>query len=235
MKNSPECWAIIPAAGVGQRMASSIPKQYLQIKDKTILEYAAQPFLENARVKKIVFALHANDENFSNISFHDPQQKISTVIGGETRAHSVLNALRVMNKDIDENSFVLVHDAARPCLCAEDLENLIETCLPHEVGGILAARVTDTIKQVEDHAIISTIDRHYLWRAFTPQMFKFNILYQTINQALKNNFTVTDEASAVERAGYQPAIVESSVRNIKVTHADDITLAEAYLTLLHGL
>jgi len=231
MSVAPECWAIIPAAGIGQRMASSVPKQYLNIGGKTILEHAAQPLLNNTHIKHVVFALHANDDQFSHLAFQDSKHKIRKVIGGETRAHSVLNALEAIKSEIKPNDFVLVHDAARPCLSDMDLTKLIDTCLPHEVGGILAARATDTIKQVQRHEISCTLNRDNIWRAFTPQMFKFKILYDAIKHALQNSITITDEASAIESMNFHPCVVEGSSRNIKVTCPDDIAIAEMYLTL----
>lgn len=230
MSVAPKCWAIIPAAGIGQRMASSVPKQYLNVGGKTILEHAALPLLDNAHIKHVVFSLHADDDQFSQLVFQDSNQKIRKVIGGETRAHSVLNALESIKNEIKPNDYVLVHDAARPCLSGADLTKLIDTCLQHEVGGILAARATDTIKQVQQHEISCTLDRDNIWRAFTPQMFKFKILYDAIKQAIQNDITITDEASAVEYMNFHPCIVEGSSRNIKVTRPDDIAIAEMYLT-----
>lgn len=230
MSVTPECWAIIPAAGIGQRMASSIPKQYLNIGGKTILEHAAQPLLDNTHIKRVVFALHVDDDQFSQLAFQDNSPKIRKAIGGETRAHSVLNALEAIKNEIKPNDFVLVHDAARPCLSNADLTKLIDACLLHEVGGILAVRATDTIKQIQQHEISCTLDRDNIWRAFTPQMFKFKILYDAIKQALQNNITITDEASAVESMNFHPCVVEGSSRNIKVTCPDDIAIAEMYLT-----
>ncbi len=235
MNKSSECWAVIPAAGIGQRMKLSTPKQYLEIQGKTILEYAAQPLLKNNYIKKVIFALHADDDHFARLSFDNFHEKIHTVTGGETRAHSVLNALDAIQNDIRPDAYVLVHDAARPCLSEEDLANLIAACATHEVGGILGAPVTDTVKHVQQHTILGTLDREHLWCAFTPQMFKFKLLYQAITQALQSNAIITDEASAMEKAGYQPCIVQGNLRNIKVTHAEDIATAEAYLTLLNHM
>lgn len=228
MSTSPECWAIIPAAGIGQRMASSTPKQYLKIHDKTILEHASYALLQSSKIKRVVFALHSEDTFFPRLKFRH-EDKISIVLGGDTRAQSVLNALESIKEEVADNDFVLVHDAARPCLSASDLDKLIEECLTHEVGGILAAPLADTIKQVQANKITNTLDRDIIWRAFTPQMFKFKILYEAIRQAFLDDITVTDEASAVEYAGYQPCVVEGSVQNIKVTNPGDIAIAEMYL------
>ncbi|MCL4167181.1 UNVERIFIED_CONTAM: hypothetical protein GTU68_012862, partial [Idotea baltica] len=156
-------------------------------------------------------------------------EKIHSVIGGDTRAHSVLNALDSFEAKIGEDDFVLVHDAARPCLTMSDLDKLIDVCVQHDVGGILGSRVTDTIKQVENNNIINTLDRENIWRAYTPQMFKFGPLKSAIQKAFKDEIFITDEASAIEYVGYQPCMVEGDTRNIKVTTAKDFSLVEIFL------
>lgn len=229
MSSQPKCWAIVPAAGVGQRMASTIPKQYLKLQNRTILEHAASVLLENSNIKQLVFALHEDDKYFSQLSIQYEHNNIRQVIGGETRAHSVLNALEAIKNDVNPDEYVLVHDAARPCLSAADLQRLIDKCLQHEVGGILAAPVTDTVKQVQHCEIQKTLDRSSIWRAFTPQMFKFNILHQSIKQALTDKVSITDESSAVEYMQRQPCVVEGSASNIKITRSEDLDIAEMYL------
>lgn len=231
MNTQPECWAIIPAAGTGQRMASSIPKQYLKLWNKTIIEHAATALLNSEDIRQIVFALHIDDEYFSRLSLFKNNPRIRRVTGGATRAHSVLNALEAIKSEIRHDSYVLVHDAARPCLTSTDLENLMQTCFQHNVGGVLAAPVRDTIKQVHQDEILSTLDRTQIWCAFTPQMFKFDILYNAITQALKNNILVTDEASAIEYMEYHPCVVEGSISNIKVTRPEDVGIAEMFLAM----
>ncbi len=151
------------------------------------------------------------------------------MIGGDTRAHSVLNALDSFEAQLREDDFVLVHDAARPCLTMSDLNQLIDVCVQHDVGGILGSRVTDTIKLVENNNIINTLDRENIWRAYTPQMFKFGLLHDAIQQAFEHNVCITDEASALEYIDRQPCMVEGDARNIKVTTAEDISLAEMFL------
>ncbi len=230
MNSSPQCWAVIPAAGIGERVGLSIPKQYLQIAGKTILEHAIQPFISHSCVKGITVALNPNDTQFESLSIYHSCAKLHFVEGGETRAHSVLNALQSVEAQIDRNDFVLVHDAARPCLTASDLDKLINKCLSHKVGGILGSKVSDTIKQVEAGKIINTLDRGNIWRAFTPQMFKLGLLQSAIKKAFDNNIVITDESSAIEYAGYTPCMIEGDAGNIKVTTAEDIALAEFFLT-----
>jgi|TARA_B110000238_G_C16102637_1_gene428908 2-C-methyl-D-erythritol 4-phosphate cytidylyltransferase len=228
MNTMPKCWAVIPAAGIGQRVGSKIPKQYLQIAGKTILEHSITPLIDNNRIAGVTVVLHPQDTHFADIRM-GASDKIRTVIGGATRAHSVLNALKSFETQLAKDDFVLVHDAARPCLTSDDLNRLINLCLDHEVGGIIGSRVTDTIKQVEDNNVVNTLDRENIWRAYTPQMFKFGILQSAIQKAFEDNVSITDEASAIEYAGYQPCMVEGDVRNIKVTTAEDISLAEIFL------
>ncbi len=226
----PKCWVVIPAAGIGERVGSSIPKQYLQIAGKTVLQHAISPFVGNGRIAGITVALHPEDTHFSTLEMNATTcDKIHSVIGGETRAHSVLNALDSIEAQLAKDDFVLVHDAARPCLSNNDLDLLIDACLTHEVGGIIGSRVADTIKHVENNNIVSTLDRENIWRAYTPQMFKFGLLQSAIQKAFKDNIYITDEASAIEYIGYQPCMIEGDARNIKVTTAEDISLAEIFL------
>ena len=231
MSEQPACWAIVPAAGIGQRMASEVPKQYLTIQGKTIIEHALHAILNHGAIKKIVVALHAEDDKFGTLNINQHQRKIMTVVGGETRAYSVYNALTSIKEQVDPDDFVLVHDAARPCLSYADLDNLISVCVKHQVGGILAVPSADTMKQVQSGHITTTVPRDNIWRAFTPQMFKFEILYQALHNSLQSNIAITDEASAVEQLGHQPCIVQGSARNIKVTCAEDLDIADMYLTL----
>ncbi|MFK7794414.1 MAG: 2-C-methyl-D-erythritol 4-phosphate cytidylyltransferase [Gammaproteobacteria bacterium] len=230
MSRLPKCWAVIPAAGIGERVSSTIPKQYLQIAGKTILQHAITPFVGNSHIAGITVALHPEDTHFSTLDMTiAARDKLHTVIGGATRAQSVLNALNSFEAQLDKDDFVLVHDAARPCLTNNDLDLLIDACLAHEVGGIIGSRVVDTIKYVENNNIVDTLDRENIWRAYTPQMFRFGILKSAIQKAFENNVCITDEASAIEYIGYQPCMVDGDARNIKVTTEQDISLAEMFL------
>ena len=229
MNAMPKCWAVIPAAGIGERVGSKIPKQYLQIAGKTILEHAISPFIDNSRIAGITVALHPQDTYFDTLDIKSCSEKVHVATGGVTRAHSVFNALESFEAKLDKNDYILVHDAARPCLTMSDLDKLIDVCIQHEVGGIIGSRVTDTIKYVENDNIVNTLDRENIWRAYTPQMFKFGVLQNAIQKAFKNKVCITDEASALEYAGYQPCMVEGDARNIKVTTAEDVFLAETFL------
>jgi 2-C-methyl-D-erythritol 4-phosphate cytidylyltransferase len=222
------CWAVIPAAGIGERVGADIPKQYLQISGKTILEHALNPFLVNQRIKSVVIALNDNDTFFSTLNIRSTKDVI-TVAGGETRAQSVLNALLELEGRVNPDDFVLVHDAARPCLSENDLNELINMTIPDEVGCILAAPIADTVKKVNNGKIINTLDRSELWRAYTPQMFRFHQLLNALTHCIKYKIEVTDEASAIEAIGLQAGVVLGDTTNIKITTPDDLAMAEKYL------
>lgn len=218
--------AIVPAACTGTRMQSVCPKQYLFIDDKRVIEYTLSTLLAHPRIKKIVVVLHPNDTIFDSLPLAQ-DQRITTVIGGETRAHSVMAGLHAIN-DFD---WVLVHDAARPCLRLSDLDKLIEQVAASDQGGILATPVRDTMKQscVDNDQISHTIDRRYLWHALTPQMFPYKLLTNCLQQAISEQAIVTDEASALEFCGYHPHLISGHADNIKITQPEDLVLATYYL------
>lgn len=215
--------AVIPASGIGSRMNAPLPKQYLRLHGKTILEYSLTPFLSHEAVAEIVVAVAPHDRFYQDITLlHQP--KIRVVFGGETRAHSVLNALLTLH----DEDWVLVHDAARPCLMRSDLDRLLQ--IEHEKGGILATPAVDTMKRAQDGQILHTEDRSTLWHALTPQFFPVGLLKQALQQAFEQGLTITDEASAMELAGYSPQLVAGRSDNIKVTRPEDLALAEFYLS-----
>jgi 2-C-methyl-D-erythritol 4-phosphate cytidylyltransferase len=150
--------------------------------------------------------------------------------GGEARADSVLNALSLLKQQSENDIWVMVHDAARPCLRHEDIDHMLATLLNHQVGGILGVPVTDTVKRVaSDNSIVDTVDRQGLWRAATPQMFRLGLLHKALSVAAQQGLSVTDEASALELAGWQPMMVEGHPDNIKITLPQDLALAALYL------
>ncbi|KAE9539182.1 2-C-methyl-D-erythritol 4-phosphate cytidylyltransferase [Ursidibacter maritimus] len=216
--------AIIPASGVGSRMQSQLPKQYLKIQAKTILEHTLSLFIDDARISKIIIAISENDRYYSILPL-SKHPKIKTVFGGETRAHSVLNSLT----HLTEQDWALVHDAARPCLKRSDLDKLLQITDPN--GAILATPAVDTIKRTADGChIVHTEDRATLWHALTPQFFPAIPLKNAIQQGLAQGLAITDEASAMEFAGFHPKLVPGRSDNIKVTRPEDLALAEFYLT-----
>ncbi len=220
--------AVVPAAGIGSRMQATCPKQYLKISGKTLLEHSIDSLLSHPKVSQVIVALHPNDTFFQQLpAASDP--RILSVVGGETRAESVLAGL----KAIDDHSthWVLVHDAARPCLTAGDLDKLLAVMDSSEIGGILATPVKDTMKRATtDMSVIDhSVARTDLWHALTPQLFPVALLKKSLCAALSQGKEITDEASALEYLGYHPILIDGRSDNIKVTRPEDLALAEFYL------
>lgn len=220
-------------------MAAATAKQYLQIHNKPILEHTINAFLAHSQISNIIVVLHPDDIIFHtlNISSH---ANVHTVVGGSERVDSVLAGLHHLAKAFPANQFTLVHDAARPCIGQADITHLIHQCTANPLGdnvcgAILACPVTDTIKQanIEDSSAITintTVDRSLLWQAQTPQMFMLDELTRAIEIGLANGEVLTDEASAIERAGRRVMLVEGSSSNIKITKREDLALAAFYIS-----
>lgn len=219
--------AVVPAAGIGSRMQAECPKQYLSIGGKTLLEHALNSLLAHPAISRIIVAVSPDDPFFSALPMaSDP--RITVVNGGKERADSVLAGLQAASA----SRWVLVHDAARPCLHLDDLTRLLAITTTSRVGGILAAPVRDTMKRAEagKQAIAHTVDREALWHALTPQLFPLELLRTCLERALREGATITDEASALEYCGYHPELVIGRSDNIKVTRPEDLALAAFYLT-----
>ncbi|AJZ90947.1 2-C-methyl-D-erythritol 4-phosphate cytidylyltransferase [Klebsiella michiganensis] len=227
--SSPDVIAVVPAAGIGSRMQTECPKQYLHIGDKTILEHAVASLMAHPRVGQVIVALSPNDTYFSSLPLAT-HPRVTAVTGGKQRADSVLAGLQA----VDGAQWVLVHDAARPCLHRDDLENLLAITVTSKVGGILAAPVRDTMKRGEPGKglIAHTVDREDLWHALTPQLFPLELLRSCLLRALDEGATITDEASALEYCGFHPELINARADNIKVTRPEDLALAAFYLTRL---
>jgi 2-C-methyl-D-erythritol 4-phosphate cytidylyltransferase len=210
-------------------MAAEIPKQYLRIAGGTILEYALRALLACSDVRGVVVVVDPADRRADEIlSLSDP--RVTRAPGGAERADSVLSGLRSLAGIAAQDDWVLVHDAARPCLPLADLQRFIDAIKAGGIGGLLAQRVSDTIKRVgKDQRVEETLDRERLWRAQTPQMFRWSELSFALEQSLDKGLPVTDEASAMEQAGYDVQIVEGPSCNLKVTVPDDLRIAEYYL------
>ncbi|RXJ72322.1 2-C-methyl-D-erythritol 4-phosphate cytidylyltransferase [Veronia nyctiphanis] len=218
--------AVVPAAGVGKRMKSSIPKQYLKIGDKTILEHTVLRLLDHPSISHVVIAISDGDEYFSQtcLKHHD---RVRIVSGGKERADSVLSGL----KSLQNTDWVMVHDAARPCVALDDIDALIAEATTHADGAILACPVRDTMKRGSATGEINeTVCREQLWHALTPQMFNCGQLLKALEDALNKGLPVTDEASAIELSGSSPKLVTGSASNIKVTQPEDLALATFYLS-----
>ena len=218
---------IIPCAGSGSRFNSAIPKQYLPLLDKTVLDWTLQAFLRVKQISAIYVVCQADDGYIE-----DYRLKYSTVsfltYGGETRAATVTNALDIINANNDD--WILVHDAARCCVDPSDIEKMIVSLEGAAIGGILASKATDTLKQVDiDGNIIATIDRSSTYQAQTPQMFRYGLLKSALVKCRNANMNVTDEASAVEFLGKTVKIVESDNCNLKVTYPQDLLMAECII------
>jgi 2-C-methyl-D-erythritol 4-phosphate cytidylyltransferase len=210
-------------------MQANKPKQYLVLDDKPVLQHTLERLASHPRIEGIVVALAPNDPWWPEL---DLQLECELLIadGGEARADSVFNALTLLKQHSEDDVWVMVHDAARPCLRHEDIDHMLATLLTHQVGGILGVPVTDTVKRVaSDNTILDTVDRQGLWRAATPQMFRLDLLHKALCVAAEQGLSVTDEASALELAGWQPMMVEGHPDNIKITLPQDLALAALYL------
>jgi 2-C-methyl-D-erythritol 4-phosphate cytidylyltransferase len=229
MSPIPNLWAVLPAAGVGRRMGSRVPKQYMDLAGRAVIDHALDLFVVDTRIQGIVVALDPADGYWGSTAYAD-HPKVTRADGGAERCHSVLNALDALDARARAEDWVLVHDAARPCLRPADLDLLIETLLDDEVGGLLGIPVRDTMKRAEAmDRVGATVDRAALWHAFTPQMFRLGRLRAALSDALAADHMVTDDASAMERAGQAPRLVEGHADNIKITRAEDLPLARFYL------
>jgi len=228
------CHAVVPAAGIGSRMGGEIPKQYLRINGLTLLEHSLQALLDCPGIESIVLALHPLDERAGELDLLR-HPRIICVSGGEERADSVLSGLLALAGSVEELDWVLVHDAARPCVTAADVEKLIAVVRAGDCGGLLAEPVVDTVKQADDRGrVVKTLDRSTLWRAQTPQMFRVDELRSALVRAADRGETITDEASAMELAGYPVQLVTGPASNLKVTVAEDLKLAAWYLARQSG-
>lgn len=224
-----EFYALVPAAGSGSRMRSALPKQYLELAGKPMIYHALSALCKCPEISLVFVVLAPDDTHFHEYDWSEFGDRLQPLYcGGATRAESVLNGL--MASELEPDEWILVHDAARPCLIQAHLSRLIAEVRNDDVGGILAVPVADTLKRAnEDRRIARTEDRNGLWQAQTPQMFRTGLLVE----ALESARDVTDEASAIEALGLHPKLVESATTNFKVTYPQDIRMAE--LLLKEGL
>lgn len=222
-----EIVAIVPAAGHGSRMGLSTPKQYLPLHGSMVLACTLERLCAVSAVTKIVLVVGQSDPLPVDLL---PDNKLDVVIGGETRTESVLNGLMHVRDTYGDSGSVLVHDAARPCVRVADIEKLIIAVGETESGGLLAIPVHDTLKRSDQNQdVCATIDRQNVWRAVTPQLFRSRLLIEALTGAQQNQVMVTDEASAMEQAGYKPRLVRCEQDNIKITEPADMLLAQIIL------
>ncbi|MFI3219754.1 MAG: 2-C-methyl-D-erythritol 4-phosphate cytidylyltransferase [Methylococcales bacterium] len=227
MTASQKIWAVVPAAGVGKRMNADRPKQYLELAGKTVIEHTLSRLLQAEVFAAVAVAISEEDPYWSELSIAN-HEKIITAAGGKERADSVLSGLHAIRTQATDDDWVLVHDAARPCITHADIHHLIESLINDEVGGILALPCADTLKNVQGKNILGTVDRSVIWRALTPQMFRYGTLKTALEHAVGNP-VITDEASALELQGLQPKIVEGRPDNIKITRPEDLALAQFFM------
>ncbi|MET0856778.1 MAG: 2-C-methyl-D-erythritol 4-phosphate cytidylyltransferase [Telluria sp.] len=221
---APRYFALIPAAGVGARMAAAGPKQYLQLAGKPMIRHTLDAFLSSERISHTFVVVSADD---GHIDAAAPRNGVSVLrCGGATRMESIRNSLHAMAESVRDDDWVLVHDAARPGLNGALIDKLIAEVGAHPVGGLLALPVVDTVKR-RAGGTVGTISRDGLWLAQTPQMFRFKLLRDAL--AAADAAAITDDASAVEAMGHAPMLVEGHPRNLKVTLPRDIEIAEMYL------
>ncbi|MDD2893581.1 MAG: 2-C-methyl-D-erythritol 4-phosphate cytidylyltransferase [Halothiobacillaceae bacterium] len=228
-------WVVIPAAGVGARMTADRPKQYLPLASRSVLEHSLSHFSQHASVRGIVLSVAIEDAYWPQLELSS-SVPLHCVAGGSERAHSVLNALQFLDALMQaeppesQDSWVLVHDAARPCVRVEDIDKLLHALHADPVGGLLAVPVRDTMKRANASGCVAHSEpRAGLWHALTPQMFRLGGLKRSLEDALAQGQQVTDESSALEWAGFSPRLVEGHADNIKITRPEDLALAEFFL------
>ena len=224
-------YAIIVAAGSGQRFVSDTPKQFLEIAGKLAIQHSIDAFDGIDEIEGIVLVMPKNQSLWQDIEL-TASKPLMYATGGSSRAQSVLHGLNILAPSVDENTWILVHDAARVCVLSSDIEKLIKACKNQNQGGLLVKPINDTIKYSEDRKYVKkTINRNYLTAALTPQMFPFGQLTDVLERA--DHKTVTDESSAFEQSGIMPLMVQGRSDNIKLTQVEDLFLAE-YILRKHG-
>jgi 2-C-methyl-D-erythritol 4-phosphate cytidylyltransferase len=223
-------WLVVPAAGGGRRFGGAVPKQYSRLAGRSLIEWSLAPFLDDARCKGAVVALAAEDHWFERLPV-SRHPRLATVAGGTERSDSVRLALLAL--PAADADWVMVHDAARPCVSPGEIDALLAGATAQETGAVLAVPVADTLKRADDGGhVVGTENRAVLWRALTPQMFRVGLLRSALDQAAVADRVPTDESQAVEWLGHQPRLVRGNARNIKVTEPGDLALAEFILS--HG-
>lgn len=222
----PGIWAVVPAAGRGTRFGSETPKQYLPVEGQPLIAYTLAALLAHPVVEGVMVAISDNDADWPGWT-HLHGKPVLTCTGGATRAQSVLAGLRALPDSVKADDFVLVHDAARPNLGLEDLQQLLERGRNDPVGAILASPVRDTLKRAgDDGGIDGTEPRQRLWRALTPQLFRRLQLVRALEEAGKSSVEVTDESMAMELQGLRPLLIEGNEDNFKITTPADLARFE---------
>jgi 2-C-methyl-D-erythritol 4-phosphate cytidylyltransferase len=228
-KSIPKIWAILPAAGAGKRFSTQKPKQFFELNGQLVAEHSLHRLRAIPQIEAIIIPSDIDCTLWSQVPSLQ-QSNVKQVKGGEQRAHSVLNGLLSLDHMASDDDWVLVHDIARPCITLADINKLIDAVEHHSAGGILTARVNETLKKVSsDQQVEATVDRAQYRMAQTPQIFKFRLLKAAIESCLKAGITPTDEAFAIEYAGLPVLAVEGRQDNIKITRHEDLAIASAIL------
>lgn len=221
--------AIVPAGGSGARFGAAVPKQYAEIAGATVLEHTLRVLARCPSIEHVFVAVPADEDRADAIAARAGNATVLRCAGAQ-RSETVRNALAAVSRLVKRDAWVMVHDAARPCVTAGNIEQLISVVDSHAVGGLLALPVTDTLKRATaGQEVVETVSREGLWRAQTPQMFRYELLVHALNASSD----VTDEAQAVEALGLSPMLVTGSARNIKITLPEDAEIAEIYLSRGH--
>jgi len=224
-------WAIVPASGIGARMQGQLPKQYLQLCAKSILEHTLDRLLSFKQIEGVILVLREGDQIWQTLNYQS-RKPLITATGGEERQHSVFSGLLKLLEFETADRLVMVHDAVRPLVLHQDLQRLINSAKHNPAGAILGVPVSDTLKRQDNHAnVAETVERNGLWRAFTPQLFRAKLLLKAFEYVSKYNLPITDDAAAIEALGMRPALVECSAQNIKITHPQDLELATQLMLL----
>lgn len=221
--------AIVPAAGIGKRMSLSIPKQYLIIKKRTVIEHSINVLLKHKKIKKIIVIINKNDFFFSKLSISKKSDIIVVTINkSKNRCQSVFLGVKKAIELFGKNFWIIIHDAVRPCLKIQDISKIISSI--NEIGSVLAYPMYNTVKYSSNNFTINySIQRNFLWNALTPQLFPAYLLFKCLKTIINNNIPITDESSALEHCGYSPKIVIGKSSNIKITYLEDLYLANFYL------
>ena len=222
-------WAVVPAAGSGSRMGDDCPKQYLDLDGTPVLQRSLDALLALPALEAVAVAIAADDPRWASLPAASYPRVLVTT-GGAERSDSVLSGLEALADRAAHSDWVLVHDAARPCVARVDLERLLDTLREDPVGGLLALPVSETVKRADDEQrVAETVARDGLWLAQTPQMFRYGMLRAALILCRDSGHSVTDEASAMEQAGHRPRLVPGNPGNIKITYPGDLALAARHL------
>lgn len=220
-------FVLIPAAGIGTRLGSELPKQYLKLNGSAMINHTIGAFLDTQRITKVYVLISPTDSYWQTEGLEETERLEVIRCGGETRAETVHNGLTAISNKVLNDDWILVHDAARPCISPYLVNKLIDDLKDDEVGGLLAMPIADTVKKESNARVDVTIPRERLWVAQTPQMFRYRLLKDALERVGTN--ISTDEAQAIEALEKSPKLVVGHASNFKVTFADDVSLAEIIL------